>query len=103
MMKSANQLWRDSNTTLSFKEWLQREKEKYANMDGSNQSFNNFIPNVQLQSRINETLEQIRTDTGYKKEAKKNTVLGLNQTVLIIAGVIIVGAIGYKIYKNYKK
>jgi hypothetical protein len=102
MTKTANQLWRESNTTLSFKQWLQREKEKYANMDGSSQS-SNFIPNINLQSRINETLEQIRTDTGFKKQTKKNTILGLNQTVIIIAGVIIVGAIGYKIYKNYKK
>lgn len=103
MNKSANQLWRESNTTLSFKEWLEREKEKYANMDGSDSGFNNFIPNIPLQSKINETIDEIRKDTGYRTEAKKNTVLGLNQTVVILAGVIIVGAIGYKIYKNYKK
>ena len=26
--KSANQLWKESNTTLSFKDWLDREKQK---------------------------------------------------------------------------
>ena len=26
--KSANQLWKESNTSLSFKDWLDREKEK---------------------------------------------------------------------------
>ena len=28
MEKSANQLWRESNTSLSFKDWIQREKDK---------------------------------------------------------------------------
>ena len=35
--KSANQLWKESNTTLSFKDWLDREKEK-----------GKFIPNKKL-------------------------------------------------------
>jgi hypothetical protein len=26
--KSANQIWRESGSTLSFKNWLQREKER---------------------------------------------------------------------------
>lgn len=103
MRKSANQLWRESQTTLSFKEWLQREKEKYSTMEGSDSGFNNFIPNIPLQAKINETIDEIRKDTGYRTEPKKNTVLGLNQTVVVIAGIIIVGAIGYRIYKNYKK
>ena len=28
MDKSANQLWKESNTSLSFKDWIEREKEK---------------------------------------------------------------------------
>jgi hypothetical protein len=28
MEKSANQLWRESGTSLSFKDWIQREKDK---------------------------------------------------------------------------
>jgi hypothetical protein len=103
MRKSANQLWRESHSTLSFKEWLQREKDKYATMEGTDSNYSNFIPNIPLQAKINETIDEIRKDTGFKTEASKNKVLGLNQTVVIIAGVIIAGAIGYKIYKNYKK
>jgi len=26
--KSANQLWKESNTTLTFKTWLERERKK---------------------------------------------------------------------------
>jgi hypothetical protein len=101
MIKSANQMWRESKTTLSFKEWLEREKEKYANADGLDES--KFIPNAKLNSRIEETINEIRKSAGYKEVSKKNTVFGLNQTVLLVAGVIIIGAIGYQIYKNYKK
>ena len=28
MEKSANQLWRESGTSLSLKDWIQREKDK---------------------------------------------------------------------------
>lgn len=35
--KSANQIWRESGSTLSFKSWLQREKDK-----------GRFLPNKQL-------------------------------------------------------
>lgn len=101
MIKSANQMWRESKTTLSFKEWLEREKEKYANADGMDQV--KIIPNVKLKNKIEETISQIKKDAGYKTEVKRNTVFGLNQTIIIIAGVIIVGAVGYQIYKKYKK
>ena len=35
--KSANQIWKESGSTLSFKNWLQREKDK-----------GRFLPNKQL-------------------------------------------------------
>lgn len=101
MIKSANQMWRESKTTLSFKEWLEREKEKYANADGLGES--RFIPNEKLNSQIKDTINQIRRGAGYKSVSNKNTVFGLNQTILVVAGLIIVGAIGYQIYKKYKK
>jgi hypothetical protein len=101
MMKSANKMWRESGTTLNFKDWLIREKEKYANFNGNN--VEGQIPNVPLRNKINEVLDDIKRDTGYKTETKNKTVLGLNQNVVIIAGVIIAGAIAYRIYKNIKK
>lgn len=101
MRKSANQLWRESQTTLSFKEWLNREKEKFANFNGNDGG--SFIPNVPLQNKISETLNDIKRDVGYKTSTDKNKVFGLDKSVLIVAGVIIVGAIGFRIYQKYKK
>lgn len=101
MTKSANQLWRESRTTLSFKDWLTREKEKFANFNGSEGS--GFIPNVPLQNKVSETLDQIQRDVGFKTDVSKNKVFGLDKRVLIVAGIIIVGAIGFKIYQKYKK
>ena len=28
MVRSANQLWKESNTSLTFKDWIDREKQK---------------------------------------------------------------------------
>lgn len=111
MEKSANQLWKESNTSLSFKDWLEREKSKGV-----------FIPNkkfkafngVDLESALNtnaikDTLnigkERFEKELGIDKkpvELPKNKVFGLNKTLLIASGLIVVGAIGYKIYQNRK-
>jgi hypothetical protein len=115
--KSANQLWKESNTSLSFKDWLEREKQK-----------GEFIPNKKYKgvdgidsSRIDKVLEganQKAIDTlgldGKKFEDRlgmiksnvndidKNKFLGLNKWLLIGSAVVIAGAIGYKIYNNRK-
>ena len=41
--KSANQLWKESGTSLSFANWLQREKDK-----------GNFVPNKSVVLDTNE-------------------------------------------------
>ena len=115
--KSANQLWKESNTSLSFKDWLEREKQK-----------GKFIPNKKYMgvdgidaSRIEKVLEEANQkaiDTlgldgkkfedkiGIKKSSDKdidkNKFLGLNKWLLIGSAVVIAGAIGYKIYNNRK-
>ena len=115
--KSANQLWKESNTSLSFKDWLDREKLK-----------GNFIPNKKFKgidvfnsSSINNVLQEANTkavdslglDTTKFEDViginKKNTntrdsnkFLGLNKWVLISSIVIIGSAVAYKIY-NQKK
>lgn len=111
MEKSANQLWKESHTTLSFKDWLEREKEKGI-----------FIPNkkfkafdgIDLQSSvnmdtINKTLnigkERFEKELGLNKKPKekeKNKFFGLNKNILLISGLLIFGAIGYNIYKKNK-
>ena len=115
--KSANQLWKESNTSLSFKDWLDREKQK-----------GKFIPNKKFKgvdgidtTKIDAILEdanQKAIDTlgldgkkfedvlGMTKkdvtERDTNKFLGLNKWLLISSLVVIGGAVAYKIYKKNK-
>lgn len=114
--KSANQLWKESNTTLPFKNWLEREKEK-----------GQFIPNKKFfnisgidTTKLDKVLEEANekaVDTlgldsdkfenkiGIKNDINisrnKNKFIGLNKWVLISSLFLIGGAVVYKIY--YKK
>lgn len=101
IQKSANQLWKESKTTLSFKDWLNREKEKFMNYDGVGKE-PDVIINKPLNDSIQEALHEARQSAGYKTEVSKKSVFGLNKTVLIVAGVLIVAAIGYRLYKAKK-
>ncbi len=94
MEKSLNQKWKESGTTLSYKEWRIREDEKMASFDGA-------LPSPSTDS-IQKTIKEMQTKGGYKTETSDKTVLGINKYLLILGGVIIVGAIGYKIYKKNK-
>ena len=106
--KSPNRLWRESGTSLSFADWIQREKDKGAFL--ANKKFENFA-NVQGQfdgdSWIEKVKSQARIDLGIDKPVvdpnkKDNTILGLNKNILVLSGLIIIGAIGYKIYQKRK-
>lgn len=101
MEKSANKLWRESGTTLSFKEWISRENEKKEDSDHSFVSFDGEQSNEQLVSdTVNYTItgENVQTNVG-----STNTVLGLNRMVLIFSGVLIAGSLGYYFYSRLKK
>jgi hypothetical protein len=115
--KSANQLWKESNTTLSFKDWLEREKQK-----------GKFIPNKKFKgvdgvdtTKIDKILEEANTkikDTigldstkfedilGITKKDEdlkdKNKFLGLNKWLLLSSLLVIGGAIAYKVYNKNK-
>ena len=104
--KSPNKIWRESGTSLSFADWIQREKDKGAFL--TNKKFENFA-NVDGEIDDATWLEQVkkqnRIDLGIDKiddKPKDNTFLGLNKTVLLLSGLIIIGAIGYKIYQKRK-
>lgn len=95
MEKSANQLWRESGTSLSFADWIQREKEK-----------GYFINNKKVQ----DTLESLKESLGIgeNKNAQQDTnasinTFGLSKIALGLTIVIIAGAIGYKIYQKRKQ
>lgn len=98
--KSANQLWKESGTSLSFANWLQREKDK-----------GNFVPNKSVVLDTDEIVADstatirnvLNLDKPEAVDAKNaNTVFGLNKWVLLFSLAVIGGAIGYKIYQKRK-
>jgi len=115
--KSANQLWKESNTTLSFKDWLDREKQKgmfipnkkFKGIDGINSSSIEKVLEDANQKAI-DTLgldgKKFEDRLGMNKldvnDLDKNKFLGLNKWLLIGSLVVIAGAIGYKIYNKRK-
>jgi hypothetical protein len=102
-IKSANQRWKESNTTLSFKDWISREKEKYASATGNEAE--NFIANKHLNQNIQDTLKKVEyaNATGeLKTELENKTIFGLNKNIILFSGLIIISAIAYKFYKSKK-
>jgi hypothetical protein len=98
--KSANQIWRESGSTLSFKNWLQREKDK-----------GRFLPNKQLiefssvegESEFNENQEIIKQTLKANKSNNIPNKVGLDKIVITISIGLILGGIAYKIYKSKSK
>lgn len=88
---SANQQYKLSGSTLPFKDWLNREKEK-----------GEVIPKSGVTDVIQDAIE---TDMLGKKEKEENnkskTILGLSKPILMLSALVIVGAVAYKYY--YKK
>jgi hypothetical protein len=105
--KSPNRLWRESGTTLSFANWIQREKDKsnflinkkfqnFANVEGlEDGEEKDWLDTVKKESRDFFELDK-------SKNKPDNTFIGLNKPILIISVLIILGAIGYKMYKKNK-
>ena len=94
-LKSANQLYRESGSSLPFKTWLEREKEK-----------GTFMYANGLQSKINEAISEnigdARARVNPSPDVPTNTIFGLNKYAVITLGVVVVAAIGYGIYKRRK-
>lgn len=115
--KSANQLWKESNTTLSFKDWLDREKEKgqfipnkkFSNMDGMDstkidkvleQANKEAVDSLGLDSNKFENILGMTKSNVYERDSNK--FIGLNKWLLISSLVLIGGAIAYKVYNKRK-
>lgn len=100
--KSANQLWRESGSTLSFKNWLEREKDK-----------GRFLPNKQLKefnsfdsessSKSNQNIIQDVLKEKKQKANPNEVKLGLSKSIIVISITLVLGAIGYNIYIKNKK
>lgn len=94
-MKSYNQQYKESGTTLSYKEWRKREDEKMASFDG--------YPSIKLDtSSLEKAKQDLLAKGGMKSEISGSKTLGIPNYILVIGGLLIVSAIGYKIYKNRK-
>lgn len=99
--KSANQIWKESGSTLSFKNWLQREKDK-----------GRFLPNKQLiefnqinsEDSLSDSQKLIQQTLKNKSNANpKDITKGLSKAVIIISVTLILGAVAFKIYQKQKK
>jgi hypothetical protein len=114
--KSANQLWKESNTTLTFKTWLEREKEKgqfipnkkFKGIDGVNTTELDKVleeANAKAVDSLGLDSDKFENRLGIKNNIdtsrNENKFIGLNKWLLIGSLVLIGGAVVYKIY--YKK
>ena len=99
--KSANQIWKESGSTLSFKNWLQREKDK-----------GRFLPNKQLmefnsiegEDNISSSRKLIQETLNNKsKSIPKKVPYGLSKPVILISATLVLGAIAFQIYQKQKK
>lgn len=88
-MKSANQQYKESGSTLKFNEWITREKAK-----------NNFIPNVAaIDEYLNADGNQV-TENDKKSNEKDVDRSILIRNIVITAAVIGFGIMIYKVYSK---
>jgi hypothetical protein len=90
MEKSANKLWRESGSTLSFKEWIDRENQKKESVVA------NFIGEDLVDKTLN------NNPTQNSGELNTKSVLGLNKGVVILSSLLIVGSLSYYFYMRLK-
>ena len=100
MEKSYNQRWKESGTTLSYKEWRRREDEKMASFDGIPSI---PAPKISDSASYQKTIEEMSKASGYKEDISNKTIFCINKYVLMAGALIVIGAIGYKIYQKNKK
>ena len=86
--KTANQLYRESGTTLSFKEWIEREKAKGTEM---------------MNKDIADAIARLDGSSDSEKRQVPTTWYGLNKNVFVFGAVVVGAAIVYTIYKRRKK
>lgn len=93
-MLTANKKWKQSGTSLNFKDWLNREKEKGEVIAQKG------VTDVYMNA-IGDDVTDSNGVTDDKPNVDKKTILGLNKNILIFSGIIILGAVVYT--KFYKK
>ena len=97
MEKSASKQWRESGSTLSFKQWIERENQK-------KDSFSNFLDTSSIDTLLNQQQLVISKNAGIKTPVNlgSNTA-GLNTGILMFSTLLIVGSLGFYFYSKLKK
>lgn len=92
-MQSANQRYRQSGSSLPFKVWLNREKQKgiVIPQKGVTDVYEKSMNGVSENDK--EANNKIETN-------EKKKFLGLNQEVLILSSIIIIGALAYNYFEK---
>lgn len=108
MEKSANKRWKESGSTLTFKEWIDRENKKNEPFDGNFIPFQgetklNSVGSDSIQKTIDEAKQSLIDASGYKTTKDNNTVFGLNKNVIIFSSLLIVGSLAFLFYSKHKK
>lgn len=98
--KSANQMWKDSGTTLSFKDWMNREKgKKFMNATGDS-----FVPtNTILNDSVQNAINAVHKEGGLQTTLTGKYIFGVNKKVWIGIGVGLVVITGIIIFKHTHK
>lgn len=118
MEKSANKRWRESGTSLPFKEWINRENEKKSQSDSS---FVNFTNDELIKSQFNSTINGFKPtfneidttlksiditvpvkEKPYVSAVDESKVFGLDKNILIFSGLLVAGSLGFYFYKRFK-
>lgn len=108
--KTASKRWRESGSTLTFKQWVERENKKkdsqetdFFNLNGTTTSSSSStdIEDIVHQS-LNESQDSYIGGIGVKTTEDKTSVLGLNKNIVIFSTLLIVSSVGYYFYKRIK-
>jgi hypothetical protein len=101
MAKNANQLYKEyrfKGGTLSFAEWIDREKKK-----GFMNAIGEIPANKPLTDSIQKTLDEMRRQAGYQDKPNEKYILGVNRGVVIGIGIVAACGVAFLIYKKVKK
>jgi len=102
---TANQAWKQSGTTLTFKEWIDRENKKAQDIKDNFIPFaDSTIPEVKIDtSGVDNVGNDIKITNPYSNNTlNKNKVLGLDSKILVFSGMLIVFSVGYYIFTKVK-
>lgn len=101
--KSANEAYREYKKrggTLSFSEFIKREKEKLFSADGLTNGM--ILINKELNNEVQSSINQALSEGGLKKEVNTSKILGINKTVFFIGSGIVLLSVASILYIKYK-